>query len=100
MHWKSVKDASERSARRALLAGSSLGPRDAEIPLSGGVALCSPPRSGQGVGVVIPNLLSRPDSVVSADIKPEDWHFTSGFRAISGRACFLFSPLLFKYLVE
>jgi type IV secretion system protein VirD4 len=58
-----------------------------------GIALAAPPRSGKGVGVVIPNLLSWPDSVVCTDIKLENWHLTSGFRAASGHACFLFNPL-------
>jgi type IV secretion system protein VirD4 len=58
-----------------------------------GIALAAPPRSGKGVGVVIPNLLNWPDSVICTDIKLENWHLTSGFRAASGHACFLFNPL-------
>jgi type IV secretion system protein VirD4 len=58
-----------------------------------GIALAAPPRSGKGVGIVIPNLLNWPDSVICTDIKLENWHLTSGFRAASGHACFLFNPL-------
>ena len=58
-----------------------------------GIALAAPPRSGKGVGVVIPNLLNWSDSVVCTDIKLENWQLTSGFRAASGHACFLFNPL-------
>ena len=45
-------------------------------------ALCSaPPRSGKGVGVVQPNMLSWPDSVVLLDVRKESYRITSGFRA-------------------
>ena len=57
-----------------------------------GVVLAAPPRAGKGVGVVIPNLLNWPDSVICVDIKRENWTLTSGFRAHSGQACFLFDP--------
>ena len=57
-----------------------------------GVVLAAPPRAGKGVGVVIPNLLNWPDSVICVDIKRENWTLSSGFRARSGQACFLFDP--------
>ena len=57
-----------------------------------GVVLAAPPRAGKGVGVVIPNLLSWPDSVICVDIKRENWTLTAGFRQRSGQACFLFDP--------
>ena len=64
------------------------------LMLSGqqGVVLAAPPRAGKGVGVVIPNLLNWPDSVICVDIKRENWTLTAGFRARSGQACFLFDP--------
>lgn len=57
-----------------------------------GVVLAAPPRAGKGVGVVIPNLLNWPDSVICVDIKRENWTLTAGFRARAGQACFLFDP--------
>ena len=57
-----------------------------------GVALAAPPRAGKGTGVVIPNLLNWPDSVICVDIKRENWTLTAGFRAANGQACFLFDP--------
>jgi type IV secretion system protein VirD4 len=57
-----------------------------------GVVLAAPPRAGKGVGVVIPNLLNWPHSVICVDIKRENWTLTAGFRAHSGQACFLFDP--------
>jgi type IV secretion system protein VirD4 len=57
-----------------------------------GVLLAAPPRSGKGVGVVIPNLLNWPGSVVCVDIKRENWTITAGFREARGQACYLFDP--------
>lgn len=57
-----------------------------------GVLLAAPPRSGKGVGVVIPNLLNWPGSVVCVDIKRENWTLTAGYRQAHGQACFLFDP--------
>src|SRR6185437_11703953 len=45
-----------------------------------GFSLAAPPRSGKGVGIVIPNLLNWPDSVVVTDIKKENWTVTAGYR--------------------
>src|SRR6202040_4155392 len=58
-----------------------------------GVLLAAPPRSGKGVGVVIPNLLNWSGSVVCVDIKRENWTITAGYRASQGHAVFLFDPL-------
>lgn len=64
------------------------------LMLSGqqGVALAAPPRAGKGTGVVIPNLLNWPGSVICVDIKRENWTLTAGFRSQSGQQCFLFDP--------
>ncbi len=40
----------------------------------------APPRSGKGVGIVIPNLLTFPGSVIVFDMKGENYHVTSGHR--------------------
>ncbi|RWK43759.1 conjugal transfer protein TraG [Mesorhizobium sp.] len=54
--------------------------------------LCfAPTRSGKGVGLVIPSLLTWPGSAIVHDIKGENWQLTSGFRAQHGRAL-LFDP--------
>lgn len=64
------------------------------LMLSGqqGVALAAPPRAGKGTGVVIPNLLNWPGSLICVDIKKENWTLTAGFRAASAQSCFLFDP--------
>jgi type IV secretion system protein VirD4 len=56
------------------------------------VMLSAPTRSGKGVGVVIPNLLNWPDSVVVLDIKGENHAITAGYRAECGQAVYAFSP--------
>ncbi|MBV8503275.1 MAG: type IV secretory system conjugative DNA transfer family protein [Paucibacter sp.] len=56
------------------------------------VLLAAPTRSGKGVSVVIPNLLSWQDSVVVFDIKGENFEITAGFRAAHGQPVFAFSP--------
>jgi len=57
------------------------------------VMLYAPTRTGKGVGVVIPNLLTWPGSAVVLDVKRENWDATAGFRAAQGQAVFLFDPL-------
>lgn len=54
--------------------------------------LAAPTRSGKGVGIVIPNLLSYQGSVVVLDIKRENFDLTSGFRARYGQEVHLFNP--------
>jgi type IV secretion system protein VirD4 len=51
----------------------------------------APTRSGKGVGLVIPTLLSWTESVVIHDIKGENWQLTSGWRAQFSH-CLLFNP--------
>ena len=54
--------------------------------------LCfAPTRSGKGVGLVVPTLLTWPDSAIVHDIKGENWTLTAGWRARFGRVL-LFDP--------
>lgn len=54
--------------------------------------LCfAPTRSGKGVGLVIPTLLTWPGSTIVHDIKGENFHLTSGWRARFGPVL-LFDP--------
>ncbi len=54
--------------------------------------LCfAPTRSGKGVGLVVPTLLTWPGSCIVHDIKGENWQLTAGFRARHGRVL-LFDP--------
>jgi len=54
--------------------------------------LCfAPTRSGKGVGLVVPTLLTWPGSAIVHDIKGETWQLTAGWRARVGRVL-LFDP--------
>ncbi len=54
--------------------------------------LTAPTRSGKGVGIVTPNLLSWTGSVVVLDIKDENFIATSGFREAHGQRVVRFAP--------
>ena len=57
------------------------------------VLLAAPTRSGKGVGVVIPNLLTYTGSVVVLDIKQENYHITAGYRRdVLRQETWLFNP--------
>ena len=51
----------------------------------------APTRSGKGVGLVVPTLLSWTGSAVIHDIKGENWQLTAGWRSRFSH-CFLFNP--------
>jgi type IV secretion system protein VirD4 len=51
----------------------------------------APTRSGKGVGLVVPTLLSWPGSAVIHDIKGENWQITAGWRSRFSH-CLIFNP--------
>lgn len=55
------------------------------------VMVFAPTRSGKGVGLVVPTLLTWRESAVIHDIKGENFHLTAGFRAQFSH-CVLFNP--------
>ena len=55
------------------------------------VMAIAPTRSGKGVGLVIPTLLSWTGSTVIHDIKGENWQLTAGWRSTFSH-CLLFDP--------
>ncbi|MDM0030499.1 type IV secretory system conjugative DNA transfer family protein, partial [Variovorax saccharolyticus] len=91
--------ATRREIARAGLRGEHgillgrLGNRYLVLPGQQGVELEAPPRSGKGVGVVIPNLLNWPGSTIVSDIKGENFMRTAGYRAAHGQEVHLFDPL-------
>lgn len=90
--------ATEGEIRRAgfrAASGIVLGKKGGKFLTFGGSEHCiveAPTRSGKGVGIVIPNLLSWQDSVVVLDVKRENWEATAGFRNKHGQAVHLFNP--------
>ncbi|MGJ7491442.1 conjugal transfer protein TraG [Variovorax sp. ZT4R33] len=57
------------------------------------VMVFAPTRSGKGVGLVIPTLLSWTGSAVIHDIKGENWTLTAGWRSRFSH-CLLFNPTI------
>ena len=51
----------------------------------------APTRSGKGVGLVLPTLLTWPGSAIVHDVKGENWMLTAGWRAKFSH-CLLFDP--------
>ena len=78
-------------------AGIVLGKFGGKVMRFGGpehVMLEAPTRAGKGVGVIIPNLLDWPDSLVVLDIKQENYDNTAGYRLkVLGQQVLLFNPL-------
>lgn len=75
--------------------GIVLGKKAGKFLIFGGTEHCiveAPTRSGKGVGIVIPNLLSWPGSSVVLDVKRENYDATAGFRSQHGQAVYLFNP--------
>jgi type IV secretion system protein VirD4 len=95
--YGSARWAERREVRAAGLAASSgvfLGSKDGEYLRHNGpehVMVFAPTRSGKGVGLVIPTLLSWPGSAVIHDIKGENWQIAAGWRARFSH-CLLFNP--------
>lgn len=58
--------------------------------------LAAPPSSGKDVGVVTPNMLQYPHSIVCNDIKFETYNDTAGFRHACGQKVYRFSPGLLE----
>ena len=55
------------------------------------VLVFAPTRSGKGVGLVVPTLLTWAGSVVVHDVKGENWNLTAGWRTNFSR-CLCFNP--------
>ncbi|KAF0096796.1 MAG: type IV secretion system protein VirD4 [Rhodospirillaceae bacterium] len=90
--WATVREA--RNAGLLGLDGVVLGKLGSDYLRHDGPehVLCfAPTRSGKGVGLVVPTLLTWPGSSIVHDIKGENWELTSGFRARHGRVL-LFDP--------
>ena len=58
----------------------------------GHVLVMAPTRSGKGVGVVVPTLLTWPHSALVHDLKGENWQLTAGARRAMGQMCLKFDP--------
>ena len=95
--YGSARWASAREIERAGLyrgAGVMLGQHSGRYLRHDGpehVMAFAPTRSGKGVGLVVPTLLSWTGSAVVHDIKGENWQLTAGWRSRFSH-CLLFNP--------
>jgi type IV secretion system protein VirD4 len=95
--YGSARWALDDELRRACLFGprgiflGRIGPRYLRHQGPEHVLAFAPTRSGKGVGLVVPTLLSWTGSVVVHDIKGENWNLTAGFRSRFSH-CLLFNP--------
>ncbi|WP_336194697.1 conjugal transfer protein TraG [Pseudomonas aeruginosa] len=90
--WASADDIRKAGLRQP--AGVFLGQHDRQYLRHDGpehVLTFAPTRSGKGVGLVVPTLLSWPASAVIHDIKGENWQITAGWRSRFSH-CLLFNP--------
>lgn len=87
---REITDAGLLTGRGIILGRiGGLGGQFITLPGQQGVSLSAQPRAGKGVGLVIPNLLTWPGSVVCVDIKRENWTLTAGYRARMGQQTIL-----------
>ena len=95
--YGSARWADDADVRRANLLGDRgvvLGLHDGQYLRHDGpehILAVAPTRSGKGVGLVLPTLLTWPGSTVVHDIKGENWQLTAGWRAKFSH-CLLFDP--------
>lgn len=90
--WASFREVTRAGLFRA--SGVFLGRLDRRYLRHDGpehVMAFAPTRSGKGVGLVIPTLLSWTGSAVVHDIKGENWQLTAGWRSRFSH-CLLFNP--------
>lgn len=83
------------SGRGPYLGAYEFGPNDIrflQYNSDGHVGAGAPTRSGKGVGLVLPTLLTYPYSTATNDIKKENWELTAGFRHRAGSLCIPFEP--------
>jgi len=90
--WASAQDVCKAGLTQST--GVFLGQHDRQYLRHEGpehVLTFAPTRSGKGVGLVVPTLLSWPASAVIHDIKGENWSITAGWRSRFSH-CLLFNP--------
>jgi type IV secretion system protein VirD4 len=90
--WASTEDIRKAGLTQPI--GVFLGQHDGKYLRHEGpehILTFAPTRSGKGVGLVVPTLLSWPASAVVHDIKGENWQITAGWRSRYSH-CLLFNP--------
>jgi type IV secretion system protein VirD4 len=90
--WASLPEVTAAGlTRRTGMVLGRLGPQYLRHDGPEHVMAFAPTRSGKGVGLVVPTLLTWPGSAVIHDIKGENWQLTAGWRSRFSH-CLLFNP--------
>jgi type IV secretion system protein VirD4 len=90
--WASLREVTGAGLTRSTgIVLGQLGPQYLRHDGPEHVMAFAPTRSGNGVGLVVPTLLTWPGSAVIHDIKGENWQLTAGWRARFSH-CLLFNP--------
>jgi type IV secretion system protein VirD4 len=81
-HWAGSADLAHAglTGNAGVVLGKSKSGQQLCHDTEGHVLLLAPPRTGKGVGGIVPTLLSWAHSVVICDIKGENWGITAGYR--------------------
>jgi type IV secretion system protein VirD4 len=87
--WATKKEIKKTGllSNEGILVGK-LGNKFLFYPGNESVSLSAPTRSGKGVSVVVPTLVTFPDSMVILDTKGENWSMSAGYRNKHGQDCF------------
>lgn len=90
--WASLREVTGAGLTRSTgIVLGQLGPQYLRHEGPEHVMAFAPTRSGKGVGLVVPTLLTWPASAVIHDIKGENWQLTAGWRSRFSH-CLLFNP--------
>jgi type IV secretion system protein VirD4 len=90
--WASLREVTGAGlTRSAGIVLGQLGPQYLRHEGPEHVMAFAPTRSGKGVGLVVPTLLTWPASAVIHDIKGENWQLTAGWRSRFSH-CLWFNP--------
>ena len=96
--YKEVKDAGLIGTANSVTIGGIENPKSGAIEYlrhdgPEHVLIFAPTRSGKGVSLVLPTLLTWQGSTLNNDLKGELWAKTSGYRRALGHNCYKFSPV-------
>lgn len=82
-HWATQKEISKLGFEKGEGVILGVNPNNNKLLQDDGdthICVIAPTRSGKGVGIIVPTLLTWKHSVVVTDVKGENWNLTAGFR--------------------
>lgn len=82
-HWATQKEISKLGLEKGEGVILGVNPNNNKLLQDDGdthICVVAPTRSGKGVGIIVPTLLTWKHSVFVTDVKGENWNLTAGFR--------------------